>query len=213
MNGIDPDDYRNLQTVSDASHDRFVITHGGSLYRKRDPRPFLRAISELVQDKVISEEELLVQFIGSIDSEFDLPQWVRDFDLEAMVRLEPPIPHEKYLQRLAASDLLLCIQPRTDLQVPSKLFEYMAVNKPVLVLTHDGATRDVVKQYGRGTVVEPEDVAGIKETVLQLVHGELPIDAKTAAQDGDLLQFSGVRLAKELDKTLTECLVQLHRER
>ena len=208
MNGIDPDDYRDLQTASDFSNDRFVITHGGSLYRKRDPRPFLRAISELVQEKAISEEELLVQFIGSIDSEFDLPQWVHDLGLEAVVRLEPPIPHEKYLQRLAASDLLLCIQPRTDLQVPSKLFEYMAVNKPVLVLTHDGATRDLVQQYGRGTVVDPEDVAGIKEIVLQLVHGERPMDDNTATQDRDMLQFSGASLAKELDKTLTECLAK-----
>jgi glycosyltransferase involved in cell wall biosynthesis len=208
MNGIDPDDYRDLQTVSDLSHDRFVITHGGSLYRKRDPRPFLRAISELVKEKAISEEELLVQFIGGFDAEFDLPQWVRDFDLEAVVRLEPPIPHEKYLQRLAASDLLLCLQPHTDLQVPSKLFEYMAVDKPVLVLTHDGATRDVVQQYGRGTVVEPEDVAGIKETVLQLVHGERPMDDHTATQERGMLQFSGASLAKELDKTLTECLAR-----
>jgi glycosyltransferase involved in cell wall biosynthesis len=208
MNGIDPDDYRNLQAVSDSSNDRFVITHGGSLYRKRDPRPFLKAVSELVKDRAIAEDELLVQFIGGIDPEFDLPQWVRDFALEAVVRLEPPIPHEQYLQRLAASDLLLCIQPRTDLQVPSKLFEYMAVAKPVLVLTHDGATRDVVKQYGRGTVVEPEDVAGIKETILQLVHGACPMDDPPAARDGAIATFSGVSLAKELDKTLMECLAR-----
>lgn len=207
MNGIDPDDYRDLPSSYDSNPDRFVITHGGSLYRKRDPRPFLRAVSELVKEKAITERNLIVQFIGGIGSEFDIHRWIRELDLEAVVRVEPQIPHERYLGLLSESNMLLCIQPQTDLQVPSKLFEYIAVGKPILALVHDGATRDIVEQYSKGIARVPEDVAGIKEAILTVVRDENRMTDRPDMQNQDVVKFSVATSAQKLDKILTECLV------
>jgi glycosyltransferase involved in cell wall biosynthesis len=207
MNGIDPDDYQSLTRTNGPANDRFVITHGGSLYRKRDPRPFLTALAELVKDKVISENELVVRFVGAVDSKFDMHGWVRDGGLGKMVTIEPPLPHPRYLELLSSSDLLLLIQPETDLQVPSKLFEYIAVGKRILALTHSGATHSIVEQYSQGRVVDPYDVVEIKKALLEYLKRQ-PSLGSDENHKLDCGRFSAIQSSKQLDKVLTGCLAR-----
>jgi glycosyltransferase involved in cell wall biosynthesis len=199
-NGIDVDDFLGLDGAK-SSTDRFVVTHGGSLYRKRDPRPFLQALSELVRDKAIAESDILVRFLGSVDAKFDTHGWVREHKLESMVRIEPPVAHDQYLKALSSSDLLLLIQPDTDLQVPSKLFEYMAVGKPVLALAHSGATSEAVEEYGHGMVVEPYDVNAIKNAITKLLMQRRPA-ADGVSQEARIARFSAATTTQELDRLL-----------
>jgi glycosyltransferase involved in cell wall biosynthesis len=199
-NGIDADDFLGLNGPK-SSGDRFVVIHGGSLYRKRDPRPFLQALSELVRDKTVGERDLLVRFLGSVDAKFDMRRWVREHKLESMVRIEPPLAHDQYLKALSSSDVFLLIQPATDLQVPSKLFEYMAVGKPVLALAHSGATREAVEEYGHGIVVEPYDVTAIKNAVTQLLTERRPVSAD-ASQMARIARFCAAATAQQLDSVL-----------
>jgi glycosyltransferase involved in cell wall biosynthesis len=201
-NGIDADDFLGLDGVKSLA-DRFVFTHGGSLYKKRDPRPFLQALSELLRDKAVRESDLLVRFLGSMDAKFDMHGWVREYKLESIVRIEPPVAHDNYLKALSSSDVLLLIQPDTDLQVPSKLFEYMALGKPVLALAHRGAAREAVEEYGRGIVVEPYDVEAIKNAIIKLlIEGRLGIDS--LPENGSIVKFSAANAAQRLDSLLQD---------
>jgi glycosyltransferase involved in cell wall biosynthesis len=204
-NGIDVDDFCGLDGEK-SSADRFVVTHGGSLYRKRDPRPFLQAVSELVRDKAIAESDLLVRFLGSVDSKFDMHGWVREHNLESMVRIEAAVAHDQYLKELSSSDVLLLIQPDTDLQVPSKLFEYMAVGKPVLALAHSGATADIVEEYGNGMVVRPYDVGAIKNAVIKLLKVERSGETRDVSHGEQIGKWSAATTSQKLDSILRVCL-------
>jgi glycosyltransferase involved in cell wall biosynthesis len=204
-NGMDADDFLGLDGAK-GIEDRFVVTHGGSLYRKRDPRPFLEALSELVREKALAESDLLVRFLGSIDLKFDMPSWIREHKLESIVNIEPPIAHDQYLKALASSDVLLLIQPDTDLQVPSKLFEYMAVGKPVLALAHEGATSDTVEGYGNGIVVKPYDVPAIKKAIIKLLKSERITDINDISYREVIPKWSAATTSQKLDSALQECL-------
>jgi glycosyltransferase involved in cell wall biosynthesis len=207
MNGMDPDDYPSLGNSARRTNDRFVITHGGSFYRKRDPRPFLTAVAELLREKAISESDLVIRFVGAVDPKFNIHDWVRQRDLQGVVTIEPPLAHGRYLELLSCSDLLLLIQPETDLQVPSKLFEYIAVGKPILALAHNGATKSLVEQYKRGHIVDPYDVSAIKKALLDLIDG-WPVINEDQVDSDDLGRFSIATLSKELDRVLTESFTQ-----
>jgi glycosyltransferase involved in cell wall biosynthesis len=204
-NGIDADDFHGLDGEK-ISVDRFVVTHGGSLYRKRDPRPFLQALSELLRDKAIAESDLLVRFLGSVDAKFDIHGWVREHRLESMVRIEPPVAHDQYLKVLSSSDLLLLIQPNTDLQVPSELFEYMAIGKPVLALADSGATSDIVQEYGNGMVVKPNDVMAIKHAIIRLVKTDRSEEANHVSHGERIVKWSAAATSQKLDGVLQEYL-------
>jgi glycosyltransferase involved in cell wall biosynthesis len=207
MNGMDPDDYSSLGNSDPGTYDRFLITHGGSFYRKRDPRPFLTAVAELLREKAISESDLAIRFVGAVDPKFNIHDWVRHHDLQKVVTIEPPLAHGKYLELLSCSDLLLLIQPETDLQVPSKFFEYMAVGKPILALVHDGATKSLVEQCTKGHIVNPYDVSAIKKALIYHIYRRPVVQGdKTIDQRFD--RFSIATLSRELDRILSEPFVQ-----
>jgi glycosyltransferase involved in cell wall biosynthesis len=199
-NGIDVDDFLTLEQPRTHS-DRFVIIHGGSLYRKRDPRPFLQALGEVVREHAMSETGIFARFIGTVDAAFDVNRWLLQHRLKAVVSFEPPIAHDRYLQVLAAADVLLLIQPETDLQVPSKLFEYMALGKPILALAHNGATRDALENYPHAVVVDPYDVNALKEAILKLVTRQRPGD-RGDTRMARMARLSAAVTAQELDRAL-----------
>lgn len=207
-NGIDTEDLSMIDGSPKAGSGPFVITHGGSLYRKRDPRPFLKAVNDLVRKQSITEGDLVVRFVGNVDPKFDLRNWVRQLGLEAFVRIEPPVPHDEYLQLLSSSDLLLVIQPDTDLQVPSKLFEYMAIGRPIIALAHQGATADILAEYPRGILVDPYDVKEIGEAIVGFLRRGYARDDDIAIGQRSSLAFSSENLSKKLDAVLKDCLAQ-----
>jgi glycosyltransferase involved in cell wall biosynthesis len=167
-NGYDPKALppRNLGPVP--SRAPFTITHTGALYRRRDPRPLLRAIAILRDRGVIRPGDLLVNLTGHIDEQFQARDVVRDLQLDDFVSLNPPVSHAESCQALARSHVLLVIQPDTHLQVPGKLFEYVFFQRPILALTGPGATADLVRRYGLGLVVPADQAEAIADAVADL---------------------------------------------
>jgi glycosyltransferase involved in cell wall biosynthesis len=204
-NGIDTEDFAHLDYSRSDQDTCFIVTHGGSLYKKRDPRPFLQAVSDLISTNSIGKHDLLVQFFGGVEGKFDISRTIRELGLEEVVKIKPSIAHDRYLKELALSNLLLLIQPDTDLQIPSKVFEYMATGKPILALAHSGATRDIVDQYQRGKVVNPYDPTEIKNALVQLIQSAGSADRPNASALS-ATRFSFSQLSKDLDRTLMECL-------
>jgi glycosyltransferase involved in cell wall biosynthesis len=123
-----------------------------------------------------------------------------------MVRIEPPIAHDQYLKALSSSDVLLLIQPDTDLQVPSKLFEYMAIGKPVLALADSGATSDIVQEYGNGMVVKPNDVIAIKNAIIKLLKPERSAENNEVPHGERIVKWSAAMTSQKLDSVLREYL-------
>ena len=97
--------------------------------------------------------------------------------------------------------MLVVIQPDTDIQVPGKLYEMLPFRKPLLALTGDGATADVVRQYNLGTVVDPRQPADIAEAILTTANGARRCGLG-AGWDAALAAFEGRRLTEDLARLL-----------
>jgi hypothetical protein len=84
---------------------------------------------------------------------------VVDPGLEGLsVRVLPYEPHHRVIQRMAEADILLLTLaglPGLELMVPAKLFEYMAVRRPVLGILPPGAASKIIEATQAGAVVFP----------------------------------------------------------
>jgi glycosyltransferase involved in cell wall biosynthesis len=100
------------------------------------------------------------------------------------------------LRLLEGSDLLLLIQTGTDLQIPRKAYEYMAVGRPVLALVTGGATENLVRETDCGWVVHPDDPRAIETALLEALRGE------RAARPSRRERFDFRRLTGELARVL-----------
>jgi glycosyltransferase involved in cell wall biosynthesis len=161
-NGSDFDDFAGLPY---SRGDRFRLTHAGSFFGKRDPKPFLRALAES------RLEDVTVRFVGDFrpgDREF-----MESLGLGDRVEVIDYVPRRESLRLQRDSDALLLLIPdaggRGRGVLSGKVFEYLAAERPVLaVVPPDGAAAELVRETGAGVVAAPDDVPGIRDALLEL---------------------------------------------
>ena len=157
-NGCDFDDFDGLEYRPGK---RFRITHTGSFFGHRDPKPFLTALAE-------ADGDVVVRFVGGLraaDREFAEGLGLGD-------RLEeiPHVPRRSALELQRDSEALLLLLPEAGGRgrtVPSgKIFEYLAAERPILAaVPTDGVAADLVRRADAGVVVAPDDVPALRAAI------------------------------------------------
>ena len=161
-NGCDFDDFVGLEYEPAP---RFRITHAGSFFGKRDPRPFLQAFHDSGLDAV-------ARFVGdfrSIDRE-----WAQSLDLGDRLELIEYQSRAGSLRLQRDSEALLLLIPdaggRGKGVLSGKVFEYLAAGRPILaVVPPDGAAAELIRETRAGMVVAPDDVDGMR-VALEVLH-------------------------------------------
>ncbi|QVW33902.1 glycosyltransferase [Geobacter sulfurreducens] len=174
-NGFDPDDFSNLATAepqqSTEPSPHLILAHAGYLYGKRDPAPILEAIRHLDRTGMASAESFRFVQMGNIHLEYDFHERYRDLEERGVVVDLGTFAFEECLGKLKSSDVLLLIQPGTKSQVPSKLYDYLCLNRPILTMTPlDGALGDLIRENEFGDIFSPDDVAGIASRLNELLR-------------------------------------------
>ena len=154
-NGSDFDDFAGLEHTTS---DRFRITHTGSFFGKRDPRPFLAALRE-------SGLDIQARFVGDFRSTDR--EWAEQLGLGDRLELISYAPRRRSLELQRDSEALLLLIPEAGGRgkgvLSGKVFEYLAAERPILALVPpDGAAAELIRETGAGIVVAPEDTEGIK---------------------------------------------------
>ncbi len=162
-NGFDPDDYGPSNEGQFAERQKhFVIVHTGFLYGRRDPRSFLKAVKLFASKSDIDRGHLKVNFVGTVELPYSLPEFLADQGLRDIVTLNHHVPFTESLDHMRHASVLLLLQPGTTTQVPSKLFEYIGMKKPILAISpRSGATSRIVSEEGVGEVADPSNVEEI----------------------------------------------------
>ena len=195
-NGCDFDDFAGLEY---APGERFRITHTGSFFGRRDPRPFLTALAE-------SGLDVVARFVGdfrSADREF-----AESLGLGDRLELIPYAPRRRALELQRDSDALLLLIPEAGGRgrgvLSGKVFEYLAAERPILAaVPPDGAAAGLIEETGAGVVAPPDDVGALKEALGGLVerfrNGGLPA---VELPEGTRHRLSRAARAEELAELL-----------
>ena len=151
------------------------LIHTGAFYGKRNVDSLLATIGELKRNGQISAGDLQLEMIGGIRTHEQ--NQISQYSIDDIVTLAQPVPHHECLQRMGAADALLLVQTGAPLCIPGKLYEYIAVGKPILTLAAEGATADLVSTENLGPCLDPADGSRLKAGLLDLIrqhrNGEL----------------------------------------
>src|SRR2546430_6614127 len=155
LNGADFDDFAGLEY---SPGDRFKITHTGSFFGKRDPRPFLTALAES------GLEDVVARFVGGFPA--GDREWAKERGLGDRLELHPYVPRREALALQRDSEALLLLIPDADGRgrgvLSGKVFEYLAALRPILAaVPPDGAAAELVRETGAGVVAAPDDVPAL----------------------------------------------------
>jgi glycosyltransferase involved in cell wall biosynthesis len=162
LNGADFDDFAGLEY---RRGDRFRITHTGSFFGRRDPRPFLSALADS------GLKDVVARFVG--DFRAADREWAATLGLGERLELHPYVPRREALRLQRDSDALLLLIPeaggRGQGVLSGKVFEYLAAERPILAaVPPEGAAAELIREVGAGLVAPPDDVAALTAALSDL---------------------------------------------
>lgn len=170
-NGYESALFTSNGCVDAVESNRLKISHLGSLYGQRDIAPLLKALSLIKIEHPSVLQDLYFEFIGPGSAKF--ANLVKEYELETHVLLGTSVPYEEAVKKDRAASVLLCL-PLTpeDMysQVPAKLYQFIALGKPVLAFAApDGAMAMVLQEAGVDHVMaDPRDPVDIARSLLEI---------------------------------------------
>ena len=203
-NGCDLADFENLPKVQSTE---FIITYAGGFYAKRQPTSFFKALKHLHIQHPELANKIKVQFIG--DSHKLTKNEVAKFDLYNCVQFTGYLDYRTTLEKLTKSSVFLLVVHNDKLiaqtSIPAKLFEYMAVGRPVLAISPPGAAAELVKVSQCGIVIDPGEIDKIEKAILNFYYQSLNNGlTKFSLKSEVLKQFDRKTLTKNLASLLNE---------
>ena len=196
-NGYDSDDFKNIKIKKS---DKFTISHIGSFYGNVSPAFFLEGVKNAIKERKSLEKDIEILFIGRASKE----NWgiANEYELGEVVREIGYSSHEKAIQYMTDSTCLLLIiglGKKSRLLFSGKIFEYIASGTSIIAtVPTDGVAANLIRETNTGTVVNTDDVDGIKNAILDFhdkwKEGKLKIEP-----DWDIIEkYSRKELTKKL---------------
>jgi glycosyltransferase involved in cell wall biosynthesis len=168
-NGFDTDD---LPSSNIKQYDKFTIAYSGSFYGLRTPETFFKSVRKIMK-KNIQKIDFQILFVGQ-KNEIVLSlskKYKVDVSFTGMVS------QKKSVEYLSKSHMLLFIEYSESL--PAKVFEYIAVNKPILAIGIENEAMKLIREYSNSYVITSDDVNRIGGCIMQCYNlwlkGKVPM--------------------------------------
>lgn len=199
--GYDEEDFSPVRHIKpDPKH--FTITHSGLFQDNRNPKYFLKALSQFLADTPEAKSKVKANFIGLMRPGHQ--KYVKKYGLEDVVKQFGYLSHAETVEQLMLSDVLWLMLNDT-VRSPGKLYEYFGAKKPILACLPDGTMKKLAIDTKAAICTSPKDVAAIKEAISKFYgmwkKGLLPVPDAQYVQSFDRHRLTA-HLAKELSTAM-----------
>jgi glycosyltransferase involved in cell wall biosynthesis len=170
--------------------------HENWLYRS--PYFFLKTLASI--QPILRQKKIQIEFhlIGKT------PAWLIDmishFELQDVFVSHGFLPKKDAEQMQQLFDIILCTSEKVENQehycLPSKLFDYITINKPLLGFVTDGIQKEFIQQSGLGICVNPDNQSECENAMLSILSG-----VNLAVNRSYLHKFHRKNLTKQLAST------------
>lgn len=197
-NGYDPADLEGIHR-NRHSDDVFRLVHTGSFALSRAGTSLLglvQAMQAMREQRLSLLDKLQVSLVGSLaESE---RQAIEQANLGDYFFLAGQLPHREALQHQVDADALLLVTASGSKGVStSKLYEYLAIGRPILALSRDSPATRLISELSAGIVVPPDDPRVIRQAI-ETLYTRWSIGDIRQAVDERVRQFERRELTKRL---------------
>lgn len=165
MNGVDLERFRPVPADPQlrqrwGGEGKFVCTYVGTIGMAHGLDVVLEAAERL---RAEGRQDVVFWLVGEGARKAELEAEARRRNLDSYVVFPGRLPKEEMPRVLASSDACLVHLRKTELfetVIPSKIFEMMAMGKPIIMGVRGEALR-IVEEAGAGVAMEPESASSL----------------------------------------------------
>jgi len=199
-NGFDPEDLTDLDPIR---FSRFDIVYSGKFAGFRDPGPFLEGLKKLIAARRLSPDD--VRFVWTGQPEQYVVDAIRRLGLGQYSELVGFKPYREGLRYIKGAALALLVTGWQAYEPTTKVFDYMALGKPILALLgSEGFLSELLGEYGLGrTCLTPtaEQVYSALESLI-----DHPEECRDREVSEIAPRFDRSKQAETLDRLLRELI-------
>jgi glycosyltransferase involved in cell wall biosynthesis len=162
-NGYDQDVIRPSE-LPRRKDGKVVVVHLGTVYKTASPQYYLDAVDELPEDL---RSRFETRFIGHIsDDQRGVLQ-----NRRSEIRTLGFLPQAEAVKHVADADFVL-LTMTNDISLPGKLFEYLALGRPILALASKRSeVNRILSETGCGLCADFRDSEDIRSILKQMASG------------------------------------------
>ena len=198
-NGFDPTDYDFEIPELDKS---FTISHFGAFNKDRNPATLWKVLGELASSNLDFKKLLRINLIGQTDQ--SVISDIEKNNLKENLIVIDHLPHRDGLIELSKSQVLLLPlndAPNVKGILPGKMYEYMALRRPILALgPTDADYAKILRETNAGISLDFNDEQGIKNTLLN--YFQLFQENNLVVESGAYEKYSRKNLAGQFVKLI-----------
>ena len=186
---------------------RFTFVYAGSLTAVQRPDVLIDAYRKMVQDYPEVEGNVLLKFYG----------WSNNYSKKKITNANDKyilycgsLPHNKILGEIAAADVAFfsLASKVYAYATPTKLFEYVKLNTPILAAVPDGEATKLIKRYDVGEVADIKDIDSLAEKMYLLYSNKTRIREIKTNMKKHKYQFSSERQGEKLLNVLNKFITR-----
>lgn len=200
-NGYDPDDLPGH--APDPGAPLSIVYMGKVYFGHSDPTPVFHALASLASESGPAAHARLT-ILGSWPPTIEAT--ARDLGIADRVTFRPYLPHREALALVASHDVGLVViadRPGAEGSCPAKLYEYVGMGLPVLLVGPSyGFPPQVLAETGGGVRVDPDDIAGIASAIRTMAGSKAAGDPLATTDRSAVERYSRPGQAAEVARLL-----------
>ncbi len=201
-NGYDASDFRQTSIKSE----KFVISHFGLMNHLRSPKQFFNALDEASKMNASLLEDLEIHLGGTIDP--NIRKEIESYqELKDKVVFYDYLSHPEVIQWYHKSSILLLLLFNSESgkgNIPGKVFEYLATQKPIIAFgPHKGDAYQIMEETSNSYFeYDQVDIISLKENILSIYEDWK--SGKESENKEDIESYSRENLSRQLVSILEE---------
>jgi len=191
-----------------------IFLHAGSLRTDcgRNARSLVAAFAQLLRTRPECQGQIRLRLLGGGDGAQQARRLAEASGIGTSVEVVPEVPLEKAEEAMDLADVLVVIKyadPLFDMQIPGKLFQYLAKVKPILgIMPPATEAAQILAASGLGLVSSNADVEGIAGNLRRIWEARNNFETLIEPDLDYIAQFSRERMANRCHEFLLRVVDQ-----
>jgi glycosyltransferase involved in cell wall biosynthesis len=195
-NGFDPEDIDPVRSAREPIGETLTLGYAGSFQARTEIGPMFAAVGDVVRGGLDGRAVRFVMVGPFLPHQLDT---ARESIPGEGLAVQPFMSHRDVLRVMAGWDALCVIATDGGASLAGKLYECLALRRPIVIIAPEGPATRLVRELGVGAIADPGDAGEIRAAIASALRMSATFEG---ASDEELAPFDRRRQAERWSRLL-----------